>query len=391
MKKNRVLYAIIIVAALILVYFEEGRMSYTFLYTVLMMPVLSLIMCKLSLHYLSITQTTDKGLIIKGEETNFRILATNRGYFITPMLSFIFVKAHYAIRTNADNIMLTMPARSKQGISFGVTSAYRGVYNVGLETVQAKDYLGLITLSRQWNDKVQLVVYPRVIELANVPVSMNLMTKTYSRHQIREEDYSAISDTRPYLPSDSMKRIHWKLSAKKSSLIVKNYENTALNSMIVVWDRLQVKGDEQYSVIAEDKIVEIVVALSHYCLKKMIPIDLFYGEEEPIIAANLSEFDKIFTCAAHSEFLQTEMLEVMLGSILGNQSSQVNISVITSNLTEILLDELVGAYYFGHHVVLVYVPPQNDSDQANGMVNSLQEIGMKVYRINIDDDILDYF
>jgi len=391
MKKNRVLYAIIIVAALLLVYFEEGRMSYTFLYAVLMMPVLSLIMCRLSLHYLSITQTTDKGLIIKGEETNFRILATNRSYFITPVLSFIFIKAHYAIKTNADNIMITMPARSKQGISFGVTSAYRGIYYIGLETVQAKDYLGLITLNRQWKDKVQLVVYPRVIELANVPVSMNLMTKSYSRHEIREEDYSAISDTRPYLPSDSMKRIHWKLSAKKSSLIVKNYENTALNSMIVAWDRLQVRGDEQYSVIAEDKIVEIVVALSHYCLKKMIPIDLYYGEEEPIIAANLSEFDKIFSCVAHSEFLQTEMLDVMLGSILNNQSGQVNISVITSHLTDILLDELVGAYYFGHHVVLVYVPPQSDSDQADGMFNSLLEIGMKVYRINIDDDILDYF
>jgi uncharacterized protein (DUF58 family) len=91
-----------------------------------------------------------------------------------------------------------------------------------------------------------------------------------------------------------MKWIHWKLSARKNSFIVKNFEDTAMNSALVLWDRLAIDGDEQYTLIAEDKMVETVVAVSHYCLKKSIPVDLHYGVDEPLTAVNLTEFDKVF-------------------------------------------------------------------------------------------------
>jgi len=230
-----------------------------------------------------------------------------------------------------------------------------------------------------------------VIEIEHFPLSMNLMSKSYSRFEVREEDYSAISDVRPYLPSDSMKRIHWKLSAKRDSFVVKNYENTALNSAVIFWDRLFIKGSEQYAVIAEDKIVEIVVAIGFYCLKKKIPVDLFYGDDEPLAAANILDFEKIYACSAHSEFIQGELLENSLGPFLNAQTNQINLSIITSNLTEILLSELAGAHYFGHHVLLMYIPPQQESASSARVFELLKDIGMYTYRININDDILDHF
>jgi len=390
MTKNRLLYSAIIVAAIIFVFFDEGRTSYTFLYAVLMMPVISWLMSKLSLHNLSVMQAIDKNLIVKGEETKYHIIAVNKVFFISPVFSFVFSKSHNAIQSEAENIMLALPAQSERDISFNLTCGYRGVYYVGLESVQALDYLGLFSLSRSWEDKTQLVVYPRVVEIAHFPLSMSLLSKNFSRLEIREEDYSAISDIRPYLPSDNIKRIHWKLSAKKNSLIVKNFENTALNSMTVVLDRMQVIGDEQYSIIAEDKIVEIVVSLCHYCLRKMIPVDFFYGEE-PVTAVSLTEFNNIYTCAAHVNFTSDVKLDSSLGMLLSTQSGKINLVVVTSHMTGILMDELSSAYYFGHYVILVYIPPQQESDEAVEMVNFLKEIGMHVYRININDNILDHF
>ena len=391
MIKNRVTYGIIITAALVMVYFENGRMSFTFLYAILLMPIISVLMCRLSLFGLSITQTVDKDLIIKGEETQFHILAFNRGFYITPVLSFTFIKSHYAIQSNAEDIKLAMQARSKHDISFTLSCKYRGVYFVGLQSVQALDFLGLFTLNRYWKDRMRLVVYPRVIEIEHFPLSMNLMSKSYSRYEVREEDYSAISDVRPYLPSDSMKRIHWKLSAKRNGFIVKNYENTALNSVVVFWDRLLIKGSEQYAVIAEDKSVEILVALGYYCLKKKIPVDLFYGADEPLSAVNILDFEKIYACSAHSEFFQGELMENALGSFLNAQTNQINLSIITSHLTEILLNELAGAHYFGHHVILTYIPPQQESAGSARVFDLLKDIGMYAFRIHINDDILDHF
>ena len=391
MNRNRITYGIAITAAFVMVYFENGKMSFTFLYAVLLMPIISILLCGLSLYGLSITQTIDKNLIIKGEQTKFHILAVNNGFYMTPALSFKFIKTHYSIKSDAKDISMALPARSKNDITFDLSCRYRGVYFVGLQSVQALDFLGLFTLNRNWKDKTQLVVYPRVIEIEHFPLSMNLLSKSYSRYEVRDEDYSAISDVRPYLPSDSMKRIHWKLSAKRNSFMIKNYENTALNSVVIFWDRTFIKGDEEYTVIAEDKIVEIVVAISYYCLKKKIPVDLFYGADEPLATANLNEFEKIYACSAHSEFIQGENIENPLSTFLNAQTNQINITVITSRLTEILLDELAGAYYFGHHVDLLYIPPQHESDSAAAVFNLMKDIGMYAFRININDNILDYF
>jgi hypothetical protein len=348
-------------------------------------------MCLMSLYSLSVSQTVEKDLSIKGEEIQYHILAFNQNIFITPTLSFKFIKPRYAVRIDPESAVLTLPGRSERNISFSMSCGYKGVYFVGLQSVQAADFLGLFSLNRQWKDKTRLVVYPRVIEIERFPLSMNLMSKSYSRFQVSEEDYSAISDVRPYLPSDSMKRIHWKLSAKKNSFITKNYENTALNSAVLFWDRISVTGSEEYTVATEDKIVEIVVAISYYCLKKMIPVDLYYGVNEPMTASNISDFEKLYACCACSEFNLDETMDNSFAAFLNGQTNPVNITVITSRLTEILSYELAGAYYFGHHVILIYIPPEQENAAAINVFNTLKEIGVYAYRIDINQNLLDLF
>jgi len=391
MKRNRLTYVVIIATALIMVYFEKGRMSFSFLYAVLLMPAFSVIISWLSLYSLSIAQTADMDLVIKGEELILHLTAFNKGIFLTPVMSFSFIKSHYAIQSDAEDMTLTLPARSKRDVAHTLSCNYRGVYYIGLQSVEAVDFLGLFRLTRRLKDKTQLVVYPRVVEIASFPLSMNLLSKSYSRYDVHEEDYSAMSDVRPYQPTDSMKRIHWKLSARRNSFIVKNYENTALNSAVIYWDRLPIDGGEEYRVAAEDKIVELVVAEGFYCLKKRIPVDMYYGAGEPLSAVNIDDFEKLYACAAHALFDQNETIENSLTVFLNAQSNQMNLTVITSNLTETLYDKLTGAFYFGHHVILLYIPPEHESVNEGSLFDMLKETGMNAYRIDIHDDIHDFF
>ena len=391
MIRNRVTYGIILAAAIVMVYFEKGRMSFTLLYAVALMPVFSSAISWLSLYSLSVSQSADKDLIIKGEELKFHVTVTNRGLFITPVLSFKFIKSHYAVQSDAEDLTLAMPGRSKREIVFTLSCKYRDVYFVGLESVQALDFLGLLKLNRRSPEKTRLVVHPRIIEIEGFPLSMNLMSKSFSRFDIREEDYSTVADLRPYLPTDSMKRIHWKMSARRSSFIVKNYENTALNSSVIFWDRLAQRSGQEYTVIAEDKMVELVVAIGYYCLKKRIPVDMYYGEGEPLSAVNIDDFEKLYACLAHSLFDQTELIENPLSAFLNTQTNPTNLTVVTSSLTEILFNILAGAYYFGHHVILLYVPPEREGAYAAHIFAMIRETGMFVYRIEIQDNIYDLF
>ena len=84
--------------------------------------------------------------------------------------------------------------------------------------------------------KTSLLVYP-------IPTELNSF-KITSIEQIGDmiidnkafEDKSRISSLREFREGDSVKAIHWKLSAKLDELIIKEFDNSADTNVIVFVD-----------------------------------------------------------------------------------------------------------------------------------------------------------
>ena len=124
----------------------------------------------------------------------------------------------------------------------------RGVFSLGPTDVLSGDLFGLFPVSRTVPSKGSLLVYPMMANVESflsppglLPGGEALQLRT---HQVTPN----ASGVREYIAGDPLNRIHWLSSARRDSLIVKEFE---LDPMAEVWIFLdaeeRVQAAEPYS------------------------------------------------------------------------------------------------------------------------------------------------
>ncbi len=103
----------------------------------------------------------------------------------------------------------------------------RGYYPLGPLSVISGDIFGLYPRDIVQPGNEHLIVYPRTYPLSELGVpSLSLLGD--SRSELRVfDDPSRLIGVREYEPGDSLRRIHWKASARSGALQVKLFEFTA--------------------------------------------------------------------------------------------------------------------------------------------------------------------
>lgn len=100
----------------------------------------------------------------------------------------------------------------------GVPTAHCGSYTVTVEKAKVYDYLGIFSLPVGQKQAISLQILPKPLPVASIP------PLPHSQNPDPYQPGNGMSDSfelRPYRPGDRLNRLHWKLSAKTGSLIVR--------------------------------------------------------------------------------------------------------------------------------------------------------------------------
>lgn len=115
----------------------------------------------------------------------------------------------------------------------------RGNYRLGDHSIAVSDPFGLFRLPSCHVDAVDVTVYPRPVEIAD---SAWLEPAGNAARRMPETVEGSIGELRPYLPGDSLSRIHWRSSARTGALVVAEPERTTRRT---VWLAVDLGGGEQ--------------------------------------------------------------------------------------------------------------------------------------------------
>ncbi|MCL2357977.1 MAG: DUF58 domain-containing protein [Defluviitaleaceae bacterium] len=271
------------------------------------------------------------------------------------------------------NRIVSLGAFKKCAVKIPFSVEYRGFYALGLHSICVTDPTGLFHLSRKIGGAQEIVSLPTVAELTNVSVASNLMTQTSSRFDIRDEDYSTVSDIRQYLPSDSIKRVHWKLTAKRNEWLVKIFQSNALNIVSVILDttRLKLSPPETYAI--EDALVENALGIAKFCLNRGMPVDFHAASKTS--AKSPAEFAAIYHAAAALRFTGDTDAHTILSAELNAAAGYLNAVIVTSRLTAPLCERVLNAGSNGHFVFVMYFPPETPCDDSEEIFKILSEAG----------------
>lgn len=395
-KKNMLLYFFLLLLSFLFVYFYGGKIPYVFFYTILSLPVISCIHTIMLFCMFKHVQYISKSTAIKGESINYTFTAYNNSFIIFPHIRLIFNKEGAVFSQQLEAKNLSLPPFSKKTFMSELQCNYRGSYELGIDTIEFENFLGIFKLIHSKGlSKIKLTVNPRIINLEKFNLKYNYLADTCSVLSYRNEDMNTVSEYKKYSYGDSLKNVNWKLSAKTRHIMVKKYQSTSKLSTLIFLDLKKNPYSYETNLIIEDKVIEATIAVLHYCLMKWIPVKFICHNKELTIfnADNSSAFNKLYSFLSNVKFSTNVDIKDVMEVCLTDNMHNTNIIVFTSNIDIELYDRISKANIHGHQVSLVYISPYHITDKTNtnedSILSQLPDIGVSLFRININDDIKD--
>ena len=278
--------------------------SFIMLMFLLIVAGVSFLLLLLSRIGLECSQELSNGLIMKGDTTKY-----HAGIYCK-LPAFAFIKAKSIVPPKALEISSEQEAMDVEfellgkvqvKFDYDIHAKYRCVSEVGIESFEMYDFLKIFKLRKKNEENPILIVCPDIVPFSDELFSISPSQEAGTSRRASFEDYSSITDVRKYEYSDSMKRVHWKLSAKKNELMVKNYDHTNTMVTAIIVDNRTTSDTIKTPEILEDKLIETAVSICKFNLDDNYPVILdFIDDVSPARAyeAGSAGFDKLFFAAS---------------------------------------------------------------------------------------------
>jgi len=394
MLKNRITYLLLFLLSFIFVYFFGGKIPYMIFYLVITLPIVSFLYVLFVYYRFKYVQEIDKNIILKGDKITIKFMVANEDYLLYPYIKVAFACVESTLTKELETVEFSLLPLKRKDFSFECDCSYRGTFEIGVKYIEFEDFLGIFKLVYKNKKPNKITVYPEIIPIEQFKLNTDYMSESQSMLSSRYDDLSTIVGFNAYSYGDSLKKIHWKLTAKTGELVVKKYQSTSETSTIIVLDLETNPYSYEQNIVIEDRVIESALAVIHYCLNKWIPIKLLYydnGEIKITDAKNALSFDDIYASLASIGFNQEMPVSDILEAYLSDSVFKTNIILVTSNLNYDLYNQIHKALSSGYEVEVVYISPEEvtgvaDSD-ANSIFDFLPELGVNAYKLDIGSSI----
>jgi len=192
---------------------------------------------RLSLHGVSCERILSGRRVFPGETVEVTLRLNNRKLLPLPWIT---VDDEIPLGV-ASNLTLTPGSKSGTGILSKTASllwytgihwhhdldcSRRGYYELGPAKVTSGDIFGFYPRSQDMQLTDHIIVYPRIFPISQIGIpSLYPLGETKAEQRIFEDQTRTIG-VRDYTAHDSLKRIHWKASARHQCLQVRVFEPT---------------------------------------------------------------------------------------------------------------------------------------------------------------------
>ena len=264
---------------------------------------------------------------------------------------------------------------------FPMRCEQRGCFAFGPTRIRSGDLFGFFR-KEITNDKLDyLFVYPRLVPLDKLGIPSKQLFGDIRIKQHLFQDPVLTAGVRDYRPGDSLKRIHWKSSARLNKLQTRIYEPTTTVDLSIFLDVRTTESPYWGSVTQLQEIgVMTAAAIAQYALEAGFRIGLYvnqitrfseglvrvphsqHPEQLTRILETLSQVHQVEARPA-PQFIRQEVRNLPWGSSL---------VVISAQTTEPLVGTLLDMKRLGHSVSLIKV---------GGSVEDIHAPNLPVYHI----------
>ena len=140
-----------------------------------------------------------------------------------------------------------LPGRGSVSLVGSVECYRRGLHQFEEIVVESKAPFGLFRRRRRLTTSLSVLVYPQVFALEKIPL-VEAIQGTQTRPQ-KTRVGQEIAGTRRYFPGDPPRHIHWRNTAREGRLMLKEFEDSQEDTLIIGFDSSVDSGDGRETVL----------------------------------------------------------------------------------------------------------------------------------------------
>lgn len=204
--------------AVLFMLFISGDIGSALLYAIIIANIISTVLLLISKKHFSATLCSLSGVTECGRKIEFEIVLKKKGFCFLPYIE-ICLAANTSIR-----LRTALLFRKEVTVKGEFPAEHSGLNRLLLENMIVGDFLGNFHFNIRQDQQTQMAVLPRIVEYDGPEILPNMLP---SEEEETEEGTTTRNSGMPgyehreYVPGDSPRRVNYKLSAKRGTLLVR--------------------------------------------------------------------------------------------------------------------------------------------------------------------------
>ena len=372
---------LLMTVTLLIIALSTGTAVYYLLSAMLgMMALLAFLSALLTLMTLEIGLAAQKKRATRGESVTVR-LRVRRRTLLPPGLVELEVSAPDEGRGSGRVVVVNAPFRGRE-YRYTIKCAHRGVYEMGVARLRVTDIFGLFTFSRRVKERMARVeVTPR---LGRVPAVMVQPSDTGPQGRVRmTEDMASPSGVRGWQEGDSLKKVHWKLTARRHEMMVRTFEESARPDFLILLDCSPVNAMQSHVRTIEDALCEAAAAAALAQMEAGYPVRMPLNTKNPSeisgqMPGEIGHFLNALTWLSFdSPYSYEQVIELELRRLLRTGA----LILVSTRLNAALAELALRVRQLGVAVQYVWVAETTRREHED-MKQRLELMGVTVRRVN---------
>lgn len=264
MAKNRVLYLALLLCSIwiFIVYIDYSALAILVLFVTL--PIVMLIITFICSRNVTVSVMGDNGMVEKHSTGKITLHVKNTSLMpFSGAIMYITVENCYDGKKYTKKLKINIPDREVSKFIINISSPYCGKIHVSVSRFKIYDCFGIWSFKGKIKNEGDIYVVPH-INVVNLVANRNMNEYVedpvmYSE-QIPGDDNSQVFDVREYMQGDKIQRIHWKLTAKKEDMYVKEF-SMPIDASAMIFAELSV-SDNTDTIKYADAVIETVFLIS---------------------------------------------------------------------------------------------------------------------------------